>query len=59
MTYRVMGALPGSPLVQWSVSAVPYREMNGSPGGPGAPAHNNNNNNGKRLGIALIKCDTI
>lgn len=58
-----MGALPGSPLVQWSVKAVPYREINGSPGGPGAPTYNNNNNiNGRRnirLGKPLVKCNLI
>lgn len=38
MTYRVIGARPWSPLVQCKVSAVPYREIKGSPGGPGAPS---------------------
>lgn len=37
MTYRVIGARPWSPLVQCRVSAVPYLEIKGSPGGPGAP----------------------
>ena len=38
MTWCVIGELPGSPLDQWMVRAEPYREMKGSPGGPGAPA---------------------
>lgn len=32
-----MGALPGSPLVQWMVRKEPERVIKGSPGGPGAP----------------------
>lgn len=61
MTYRVMGALPGSPLVQCSVNAVPYREINGSPGGPGAPAHNNNKKDKRntKLGTPRVKSDMI
>lgn len=38
MTYRVIGARPWSPLVQCRVSAAPYLEIKGSPGGPGAPS---------------------